>query len=221
MLALLTLLAAARAAEVPTGGAAITADWGRSWRWSLGLRGGLVAPMLQSGRSWSAAADGGVVAELALGDGGLSWVSYLDRSRHSLRDGGDYLVDLPAEAGSALDGTATHRWIQTGLRWQPVLPASPGLRVAPVIGALVGTDIHTTDLELPVPGGRERVRSVGYQPSVAPTFGVNFEVLPELHLLAGTAYGLLFAFDQAEVSGPDRLGMSARLLTTLEVLGRF
>lgn len=224
MLALLTLLTPALAADPPAGaisGSAVKTDWSRDWRWSLGLRGGLVAPMLQSGRAWSLAADKGALVELAVGGKGLAWVTHVDHSRHTLQRGEAYLADLPEPSGSALDGTATHWWFQTGLRWEPVLPASPGLEVAPVIGGLIGCDMHVTDLEVPVPGGRDRVRTAGYQPSVAPTFGVNFKVHPNLHLLLGTAFGARFAFDQAEVSGADRLGVSAQLSTTLEVLGRF
>ncbi len=223
LLALLLNTAAAAPGE-PVGvisGSKAKTGWDKEWRTSVGLRGGLAVPMFSSAAAWSLAMDKGAVVELALPGKGLSWVFHADHSRHTLVDGERYLADLADGAGAALDGVAVHWWLQAGLRWEPELPATPGLKVAPVFGGLFGADVHRTDLELPTVDGRERVRSVGAQPSLAPTFGVNFKVHPNLHLLLGTSYGVFFAFDSAEVAGSDRVAVTGRLNTALEVLGRF
>jgi len=225
MLALLSLLLCpAIAADEPVGaisGAKVKTSWDRDWRFSVGLRGGLAVPMFKSAGAWSLAMDKGLITELSLPGRGLSWVTHADHTRHSLIRGERYLSDLPEDSGTALGGTSVHYWIQSGLRWSPDLPETPGLSVEPVIGGLLGCDIHRTDMEMPMAEGRETVRSVGYQPSVAPTFGVNFKVHPNLHLMLGTAYGVLFAFDSAEVEGSDRVAVTSKLNTALEVLGRF
>jgi len=229
MLALLTLLPAlllspALAADEPVGaisGSKVKTSWDKEWRVSVGLRGGLAVPLFKSAGAWGLAMDKGIITEVALPGRGLSWVTHADHTRHSLVRGERYLTTLPEESGTALGGTSVHYWLQSGLRWSPTLPETPGLSVAPVVGGLLGCDIHRTDLETPTPEGREAVRSVGYQPTVAPTFGVNFKVHPNLHLLLGTSYGVAFAFDSAEVEGSDRLAVTGKLNTALEVLGRF
>ncbi len=201
----------------------VAADWDVDYRWSVGVRSGASLGFGSSASSWTIGPELGLVFEKPL----VNTVSLLldvDHARQRLRDGDRYLQDAQEGAGEALDGFARHTLPRVGVRWFPPAvsrPENTQLEPHAYLSFHLGADIAQTTLELPAIGGRTRLTSTGVHPMLAASGGLLLEVRPGLDLALGLTPAVLFGFDPAEVTGADRLAVTGRLGSSVDVLGRF
>ena len=226
MLSLLTASALAAKPPKPVGvirRTRVKADWDIDYSWSVGVRSGAAVTFGSSATSWKVGPELGLIFEKPL----VNTVSLLldvEHARHHLRNGDKYLQDGPVGSGDALDGYARHTLPRAGIRWFPPATTRPENRAVEPHAFLsfhLGADIVTTALELPAVDGRTRITTTGGHPMLAAGGGLLLEVGDTVDLALGLTPAVLFTFDPAEVGGSDRLGVTGRLGSSLDVLGRF
>ncbi len=225
-LALLTATALAAKPPKPVGvirRSRVKADWDVDYRWSVGVHSGAALTFGSSATSWKVGPELGLVFEKPL----VNTVSLLidvEHARHQLRNGDNYLQDGPEGSGQALDGYARHTLPRVGLRWFPPATTRPeNKKIEPhgFFSAHLGADVVTTSIELPAVDGRTRISTTGAHPMLAAGGGLLLEVGDAVDVAFGLTPAVLFTFDPAEVGGSDRLGVTGRLGSSVDVLGRF